>query len=107
MLRRLKSMTTYPAVEVPQDIKEALVTRFQVEIREYQSVGSKHMLNLTPPNGMMRMWFYIPKRWPDYYHLGLSGDTGWSVHKDNVIDGVAGVLTMCRLGIHPELTKRT
>lgn len=100
-------MTTYPAVEVPQDIKEALVTQFQVEIREDQNVGTKHVLYLAPPNGTRRMWFYIPKRWPNYYHLGLAGDAGWSVYKDNVIDGVASVLTMCRLDIHPELSELT
>ena len=104
-MRRLKSMSTYPAVEVPQDIKKALVIQFQVEIREEQNVGTKHILYLTPPNGMRKLWFYIPKRWPDHYHLGLGGDAGWSVHKDYVIDSVANVLIMCRLGIHPKLTE--
>ena len=99
-------MTTYPAVEVPQDIKDALVTRFRVGIEEHQSEVNKYILYLTLPHSSdtRKMWFYIPKRWPNHYHFGLGGDTGWSVHKDYVIDGVAGVLTMRRLGIHPELT---
>lgn len=99
-------MAIYTAVEVPQDIKDALETRFRVEIREDQSESNKHILYLTPPGDMRKMWFYIPKRWPNYYHFGLGGDAGWSVYKDYIIDSVAGVLTMCRLGVHPELTTK-
>lgn len=48
------------------------------------------------------MWLYAPKRWPDHYHIGLVSDAGWSVPKDNLVEGINKILTMYRLDIHPK-----
>jgi len=106
-MRRLKTWHTYPAVEIPQDTLDTLREVFKLSIsvndrKDFRNIIQLGFAGVKSDEVTVLMWLYAPKHRPSRYHLGLVSDTGWSVPKDNLVEGINKILTMYRLDIHPK-----
>ena len=101
-MRRLTSMHALAATTVPQDIAIAVASVLGCSV---PYAGVDNILHFKGVTKDRSLWLYKPKRYPKVYHLGVSGDAGWSVPDAKVIDCVTQILTMVKLGVHPKFTQ--
>lgn len=96
-MKRIRSLTIRNTLEVPPHIAAPLIKiGFRVSKGE---LGDPNWMYLRTSSPLESIWLYRINR--NTYHLGVTGDFGFSVKEREVLNAVSVISAWVRVGAYP------